>query len=129
MVPSGRAFFYPLQWPRALQAGKVSTLRWTAYCKDHLRQHIIWGAGWPMAGITRGPSCWLLGLACRVYYSCAEKETLGCKARKIVDRPKERQWRGDSICDVVTIDGEHNHPPLHLSSMGDGSCNPDGGLE
>lgn len=45
----------------------------------------------------------------RIYYSCAEKDTCGCKARKIVDRPKVRHWRGDSVRDLVTLDGEHNH--------------------
>jgi len=46
------------------------------------------------------------------YYSCADKETCGCKARKIVDRPKVRHWRGDSVRDLVDPRREHNHGVL-----------------
>lgn len=47
----------------------------------------------------------------RVYYACTEKESLGCTAKKIVDRAKTRRWRGDHSGDMVTIEGAHNHPP------------------
>lgn len=59
-----------------------------------------------------------VAVACRIYYSCADKDTCGCKARKIVDRPKVRHWRGDSVRDLVTLDGEHNHDvrPLEANS-------------
>lgn len=46
----------------------------------------------------------------RFYYSCVEKDRLGCTARKVVDR-RASAARGDYSSDTVTIQGTHCHAP------------------
>lgn len=53
-------------------------------------------------------------VACRVYFACAEKDSQGCQARKIVDRPQVELRDGSTPGDIVTLDGEHNHPPTRV---------------
>lgn len=64
--------------------------------------------------------------SCRSYYACVEKDRLACPARKLVDRPQKMFALGDYSCDIVTLEGTHNHPPVGAPEDPNNSFSPGG---
>jgi len=67
---------------------------------------------WISHPLTPPLCCPLQGVLC-----VREKDSQGCQARKIVDRPQVELVDGSTPGDIVTLDGEHNHLPTRVKML------------